>query len=56
VDYYIDYCESFGYHSFLGRRVVRPVDALVGGGGEGALWATRRLRAAPPPRFFVTFD
>jgi hypothetical protein len=36
-DYYIEYCETFGYHSFLGGRVVRPVDALVGGGGEGAL-------------------
>jgi hypothetical protein len=37
VDYYIEYCETFGYHSFLGGHVVRPVDALVGGGGEGAL-------------------
>lgn len=43
VGYYIDYCETFGYHNFLGGRVVRPVDALVCEGGEGALWATSRL-------------
>jgi hypothetical protein len=35
--YYIDYCETFGYHSFLERRVVRLVDALVGGSSEGTL-------------------
>jgi hypothetical protein len=33
----IEYCETFVYHIFLWGRVVRPVDAWVGGGGEGAL-------------------